>query len=94
MVVYGKDMLDEISLSAPTKVCEIKDGWLKLYGGAEKAVLFHLPVTAKRRDVSHISPRRVEKPPSARQTPPIRGRWRLRQRGSGAPKERRERPLP
>ena len=39
MVVYGKDMLDEISLSAPTKVCEIKDGWLKLYGGAEKAAL-------------------------------------------------------
>lgn len=24
MVVYGKDMLDEISLSVPTKVCEIK----------------------------------------------------------------------
>lgn len=24
MVVYGKDKLDEISLSAPTKVCEIK----------------------------------------------------------------------
>lgn len=39
MVVYGKDMLDEISLSAPTKVCEIEDGWLKLYGGAEKALL-------------------------------------------------------
>ena len=26
MVVYGMDKLDEISLSAPTKVCEIKDG--------------------------------------------------------------------
>jgi anthranilate phosphoribosyltransferase len=39
MVVYGKDKLDEISLSAPTKVCEIKDGWFKLYGGAEKAAL-------------------------------------------------------
>lgn len=37
--VYGKDMLDEISLSAPTKVCEIKDGWFKSYGGAEKAAL-------------------------------------------------------
>jgi anthranilate phosphoribosyltransferase len=39
MVVYGKDKLDEISLSAPTKVCEIKDGWFKSYGGAEKAAL-------------------------------------------------------
>lgn len=29
MVVYGQDKLDEISLSAPTTVCEIKDGWLK-----------------------------------------------------------------
>ena len=28
---------------------------------------------------------RAEKPPSARQTPPIRGRWRLRQKGSGGP---------
>ncbi len=31
MVVYGKDKLDEISLSAPTKVCEIRDGWFKSY---------------------------------------------------------------
>lgn len=29
MVVYGMDKLDEISLSAPTKVCEIRDGWFK-----------------------------------------------------------------
>lgn len=29
MVVYGQDRLDEISLSAPTTVCEIKDGWFK-----------------------------------------------------------------
>ena len=29
MVVYGTDKLDEISLSAPTKVCEIKDGWYR-----------------------------------------------------------------
>ncbi len=29
MVVYGQDKLDEISLSAPTKICEIKDGWFK-----------------------------------------------------------------
>ncbi len=31
MVVYGTDKLDEISLSSPTKVCEIKDGWFKSY---------------------------------------------------------------
>lgn len=31
MVVYGQDKLDEISLSAPTSVCEIKDGWYKKY---------------------------------------------------------------
>lgn len=31
MVVYGMDKLDEISLSAPTKVCEIKNGWYKTY---------------------------------------------------------------
>ena len=31
MVVYGKDKLDEISMSAPTKVCEFKDGWFRSY---------------------------------------------------------------
>ena len=29
MVVYGMDKLDEISMSAPTKACEIKDGWFR-----------------------------------------------------------------
>ena len=29
MVVYGLDKLDEISLSAPTKICEIRDGWFR-----------------------------------------------------------------
>lgn len=29
MVVYGQDKLDEISLSAPTTICEIRDGWFK-----------------------------------------------------------------
>lgn len=29
MVVYGMDKLDEISLSAPTKICEIQNGWYK-----------------------------------------------------------------
>ncbi len=29
MVVYGRDKLDEISLSAPTSICEINDGWVK-----------------------------------------------------------------
>lgn len=31
MVVYGQDTLDEISMSAPTTVCEFKDGWYKTY---------------------------------------------------------------
>lgn len=31
MVVYGRDKLDEISMSAPTAVCEFKDGWFKSY---------------------------------------------------------------
>ena len=29
MVVYGQDKLDEISLSAPTSVCEFRDGWFR-----------------------------------------------------------------
>ena len=29
MVVYGQDTLDEISLSAPTTVCEFRDGWYR-----------------------------------------------------------------
>ena len=29
MVVYGTDKLDEISMSAPTKVCEVRDGWYR-----------------------------------------------------------------
>ena len=29
MVIYGQDKLDEISMSAPTTVCEIKDGWFR-----------------------------------------------------------------
>ena len=31
MVVYGKDKLDEISMSAPTLVSEIKDGWYRTF---------------------------------------------------------------
>ena len=31
MVVYGQDSLDEISMSAPTTVCEIKDGSFTTY---------------------------------------------------------------
>jgi anthranilate phosphoribosyltransferase len=31
MVVYGRDGLDEISLSAPTSVCEVKDGIFNSY---------------------------------------------------------------
>jgi anthranilate phosphoribosyltransferase len=31
LVVYGQDRLDEISMSAPTTVCEVKDGTFKNY---------------------------------------------------------------
>ena len=31
MVVYGKDKLDEISMSAPTLISEIKDGWYRTF---------------------------------------------------------------
>lgn len=31
MVVYGQDKLDEISMCAPTSVCEIRDGWYQSY---------------------------------------------------------------
>jgi anthranilate phosphoribosyltransferase len=31
MVVYGQDGLDEISLSSPTGVCELRDGGFKSY---------------------------------------------------------------
>lgn len=31
MVVYGQDKLDEISMSAPTSVCEIREGWFQSY---------------------------------------------------------------
>lgn len=31
MVVFGQDKLDEISVGAPTTVCEFKNGWSKIY---------------------------------------------------------------
>ena len=31
MVVHGEDGLDEISLSTPTFVCEVKNGWVRSY---------------------------------------------------------------
>ena len=31
MVVHGTDTLDEISIAAPTRICECKDGWFKSY---------------------------------------------------------------
>jgi anthranilate phosphoribosyltransferase len=31
MVVHGEDCLDEISMCAPTYVCEVKDGWVRQY---------------------------------------------------------------
>lgn len=40
MVVYGKDRLDEISMSAPTAVCEFKDGWFRSYTIAPEDIGF------------------------------------------------------
>jgi anthranilate phosphoribosyltransferase len=31
MVVHGEDGLDEITLTAPTFVCEVKNGWVRSY---------------------------------------------------------------
>lgn len=31
MVIYGQDCLDEFSLSAPTSVCEFRNGWFRRY---------------------------------------------------------------
>jgi anthranilate phosphoribosyltransferase len=31
MIVHGEDGIDEISLSASTFVCEVKDGWVRSY---------------------------------------------------------------
>ena len=31
MVVFGTDKLDEISMSSPTQICEIRDGWYRSY---------------------------------------------------------------
>ena len=30
-VVYGQDHMDEVSISAPTTVCEIRNGWIRKY---------------------------------------------------------------
>ena len=30
-VIYGQDRLDEVSISAPTTVCELNDGWYKTF---------------------------------------------------------------
>lgn len=44
MVVFGQDKLDEISMSAPTSVCEIKDGWFSLMRSApERSVTKDVP---------------------------------------------------
>jgi anthranilate phosphoribosyltransferase len=31
LVVFGQDGLDEISMSAPTSICEVRGGWFKTY---------------------------------------------------------------
>ncbi|MBQ3388124.1 MAG: anthranilate phosphoribosyltransferase [Thermoguttaceae bacterium] len=45
MVVYGTDGLDEISVSAPTQVCEFRGGWYSTYQIAPED--FGLPRAAK-----------------------------------------------
>lgn len=53
MVVYGQDKLDEISVSAPTTVCEIKDGWYKTYTITPED--FNLP-RAEKKDIAGGTP--------------------------------------
>ncbi len=53
MVVYGMDKLDEISLSAPTHICEIRDGWFKSYEIAPEDFGFE---RCKREDLRGGSP--------------------------------------
>ena len=43
MVVYGQDKLDEISVSAPTTVCEFKNGWFKSYVITPEDFIFSFP---------------------------------------------------
>jgi anthranilate phosphoribosyltransferase len=31
LVVYGQDGLDEISMSSPTTICEVRNGWVRNY---------------------------------------------------------------
>ena len=40
MVVYGQDKLDEISMSAPTAVCEIRDGWFRSFAITPEQCVF------------------------------------------------------
>lgn len=41
MVVYGTDRMDEISMSAPTKVCEVRDGNFSTYEITPEQYGFH-----------------------------------------------------
>lgn len=41
MVVYGMDRMDEISMSAPTKVCEVRDGNFSTYEITPEQYGFH-----------------------------------------------------
>ncbi len=54
MVVYGQDKLDEISMSAPTTVCEFRDGWYKNYTIAPEDFGFE---RCKREDLAGGTPR-------------------------------------
>ncbi len=59
MVVHGRDGLDEITISAPTMVCELKDGWIREYEIAPEDFGF------ARAELSAI---RAETPEQSRQT--------------------------
>jgi len=45
MVVHGQDGLDEISISAPTSVCEFRDGWYRSFSISPEE--FGLPMGSK-----------------------------------------------
>ncbi|MDR0837464.1 MAG: anthranilate phosphoribosyltransferase [Propionibacteriaceae bacterium] len=41
LVVFGQDGLDEISMSAPTSVCELRNGWMRTYQICPEDFGFH-----------------------------------------------------
>lgn len=54
MVIYGQDCLDELSLSAPTSICEFKNGWFRRYEIKPEDLGF---VRCKKADISGGDPK-------------------------------------